>query len=362
VSTSPPAPPSTATSPRTRPEAAARTAFVLGTNLLVAGGALAYVLYRFGGAALALLGRQPSPALLAAFVTVAAASLVCYAARWRMLIAGLDPPPGLGSLVAYRAGGQSLSSLIPSAKLGGEPLRVYLLVRARVPAASAIASVAVDRTLEMGVSSACALLFAVVLVRAGVPSLHGALVTVLLGATALAIGVVIAVRRLRRGAGLATGLARRVGLDRLAVAGDPLAILADSEGAAARLLADPGRLGRAFLLGVAPAVLNLLEYHLLLAAFGLPAHPLAVVAAVFATGAAHSVPVPAALGTLEGAQMWIFATLGHSPDVGLAVGLAVRLRELVWIVPGLLYLGTRGLSRGAPKEPTVGRTSRAKSA
>jgi len=45
--------------------------------------------------------------------------------------------------------------------------------------------------------------------------------------------------------------------------------------------------------------------------------------------------------------------LGHPPAVGLAVGLAVRLREVAWIVPGILYLMLRGpgLTRGALTTP-----------
>ena len=76
----------------------------------------------------------------------------------------------------------------------------------------------------------------------------------------------------------------------------------------------------------------------------LPAGPTALAAAIFATGAAHMLPVPAGIGVLEGAQMWIFTTLGYSADVGLAVGLAVRLRDLVWMLPGLLYLSGRSLT------------------
>jgi uncharacterized membrane protein YbhN (UPF0104 family) len=59
---------------------------------------------------------------------------------------------------------------------------------------------------------------------------------------------------------------------------------------------------------------------------------------VFATGAAHALPVPGAVGTLEGATTWLFEILGHPPEVGLAVGLAVRLREVVWLTPGLVWL------------------------
>jgi uncharacterized membrane protein YbhN (UPF0104 family) len=75
----------------------------------------------------------------------------------------------------------------------------------------------------------------------------------------------------------------------------------------------------------------------------LPTNPTAVVAAVFATGAAHMLPVPAGIGVLEGAQIWIFSMLGYPTEVGLAVGLAVRLRELTWMLPGLLYLLGRSL-------------------
>jgi hypothetical protein len=49
---------------------------------------------------------------------------------------------------------------------------------------------------------------------------------------------------------------------------------------------------------------------------------------------------------LEGSQMFLFSVLGHAPEVGLAVGLAIRLRMLVWVLPGLLHLAVRGVGRG----------------
>ncbi len=320
-----------------------RVAVVLGVNLLVGGGALAYVLRRFGRPALVLLGARPSLPLLLAFAAAVGVGLMGYALRWRILLAGLGIPRGLGRLTAYRAAGQSLSSLIPSGKLGGEPLRAYLLLRDHVPGPSAIASVAVDRTLEMGAGAGFAFLFATVLLRRGVPALEGAFVTVSLAAAALALGVGVTVRRLRRGAGLVTAVARTTGLDRLRVVRQQMGAAGEVEDAAARLLAQPRRLGRAFGTGIVVNLVVLVEYYLLLAAFGLPAGPVAVVAAIFATGAAHSLPVPAAVGVLEGAQMFLFGTLGHPPEVGLAVGLAVRLRELAWILPGLVYLTVRGI-------------------
>lgn len=319
------------------------TAVVLGTNLVVGGVALAWVLFHHGGPALALLGREPRPAWLVAFLVTAAGVFLAHALRWQLLLVALGTRRMLGRLVVYRAAGQSLSSLVPSAKLGGEPLRAFLLVRDRVAGARAIASVAVDRTLELGAAAPFACLYAALLLRSGVPELEGALASVAIGAAALVAGIAVTVRRLRRRAGLVTAVARSTGLDRLRFVRHHMEVLDAAEGEAARLVDQPRLLGRAFALGLGANLLVVVEYQLLLTAFGLPASPLATVAALFAAGAAHSLPVPAAVGVLEGAQMFLFGTLGHPPEVGLAVGLAVRLRELVWVLPGLLYLMGRAL-------------------
>jgi uncharacterized protein (TIRG00374 family) len=323
-----------------------RTALVLGINLLVGASGLAYALHRFGRPALVLLGREPSPSLLAVFVVLLAAGFGCYAVRWRLLLEGLGPAPALGRLLAYRAAGQSLSALIPSAKLGGEPLRAYLLVRSGVPPPSALASVGVDRTLETGASIGFACLFAVVLLGQGVPQMQHALATVGLAAAGLGAGVLVTVRRLRRGAGAMVALVRITGLERLGFVHRRLEVLADADAAVAALVAEPGRLVRAFVTGLVADGLALLELHVLLRALALPSDGVATVAAMFATGAAHALPVPAGVGALEGGAMWLFGMLGYPPAVGLAVALAVRLRELVVVLPGLAYLvltlGRRG--------------------
>src|SRR5262249_29799851 len=150
----------------------------LGANLVLGAAVLAYVLHGFGSQALALLARGPDPGRLASFVVAVVAGLTGYALRWRLVLRGLAVRLGLASLIAYRAIGQSISSLVPSAKLGGDPVRVLLVTKRKVPAAAAIASVLVDRTLEMGANAPLAVVYATVLLRHGIPGLERALVTV----------------------------------------------------------------------------------------------------------------------------------------------------------------------------------------
>ncbi|MDJ0846881.1 MAG: lysylphosphatidylglycerol synthase transmembrane domain-containing protein [Myxococcota bacterium] len=320
-----------------------RAGVILGVNLVVGLAALGWVLHRFGAPALAILGAAPSPPLLAAFAAAVVASVVALAWRWRFVLASLGPPSSLGALTLFRSAGHAVAVLVPSGRVGGDPLRAWLATRAGIAPGNAIASVAIDRTLEVGASVPFSILFITVLIQSGVPELRNALVTVTLGGLGLAAGVAVAVRRLRRGAGLVTTLAWRVGLDRLELVRGSMGVLEDSERAAARLVEEAGRMLRAFAAGLVSNLLVIAEFALLLVAFGLPSDPVAVVAAIFATGAASFLPVPAGVGVLEGALIWIFAVLGHPTDVGLAVALAVRLRELLWMLPGLLYLLARSL-------------------
>lgn len=314
-----------------------KSKLLLGANFVIGAGVLAYILYRYGGSAFALLTEDFSFGFLVVFFGAALATLVCLSWRWRFLLEALTRAPGLAVMTLYRSAAHSLATLIPSGKLGGDPLRVWLAVRGNVAAGSAIASVAVDRTLEVASTAPFSLVFAAILLQQGVPRVTEVMITVGVATLGLLLGIAIAVRRLRRGTGLVTALAKNTKLDRLGFVNAQMQVLEDSERGATRLVDEPARLRTAFGVGIVANVLVIAEFAFLLAAFGLPSDPVAIVAAVFATGAAHMLPVPAGVGVLEGAQVWIFTMLGYPADVGLAVGLAARFRELLWMLPGLAY-------------------------
>lgn len=326
---------------------------ILGTNLVVAVGALAWVLWWSGRPALAVLAADPSWALLAAFAAMAGGLLVAYAVRWWIVLGRGEGSPALGVLVLYGLAGQSVSMLVPSGRLAGDPVRAYLLVRHGSATPTAIAGVAIDRVLDMGAGTAFAIVFALVLLGHGVPALAHTLVGVVVTAFALLAGVWVTVRRLQSGRGVVTALVRSARFDRLAAIERRMATIGAAEEAAARLVGDRLRMASGFACGLGINLGVLLEYHLLLAAFGLPADLVAVVGAIFAAGAAHSMPVPAGVGVLEGSAMVVFTALGYAAEIGLAVGLALRLRELVWMVPGLVYLVGRGLGRFVVREAAI---------
>jgi uncharacterized protein (TIRG00374 family) len=322
---------------------------------------LVWLLWQKGGAAVDLLALDPSWGLLVTFAGVVALLWATATWRWRLMLATLRRAPAFARLSWYRLAGQSVSMLVPSAKLSGEPVRAYLLIRDDVAAADATASVAIDRVLDMGAGTVFTVLFAAVLLARGLPALEGTLEGVVVVAAALLVGIAVTMRRLHAGQGVVTAMARRMGLDRWGVVERSMAALGDAEQSAQQLVARPAVMAAGFGIGLLINVGVLVEYALLLGAFGLPSGPIAVVAAVFGTGAAHSMPVPAGVGVLEGSQMALFAALGYPADVGLAVALAVRFRELLWLTPGLAYLFARGIAGLTLREsvascPGTGRT------
>lgn len=313
----------------------------LALNLGLGLGGLAWVLAQFGHGALALLAVHPSARLLAAFVLAVLAALATAALRWRLLLDTVGHAPGFAQLCAFRAASQSVSAVLPGGRLGGEPLRAWYAVQAGVPAPVAITTVAVDRATEMASSLAFVVAFALVLAARDVPGVERTVAGALVGAVSLVVAAALAVRKLRAG-GLLAPLVRSLARTRPGLA-QHADLVADAEAAARRLLAHPARLGLALAASVVADALTLVQHACLLAAFGLPSTPFAVVAAVFASGAARSLPVPGAVGTVEAAELWLFGLLGHPPEVGVAIGLAIRLRDLVWAAPGFVYLLVRAV-------------------
>ncbi len=86
-----------------------------------------------------------------------------------------------------------------------------------------------------------------------------------------------------------------------------------------------------------------LEYWLLLAAFGIHIEMATLLVAIALTGAARTVPTPAGLGAMEGAQVTLFAATAGQPAVGFVVAVVMRLHETLWIMAGMTALALHGI-------------------
>ncbi|MFQ5897471.1 MAG: flippase-like domain-containing protein [Candidatus Methylomirabilia bacterium] len=241
------------------------------------------------------------------------------------------------TLLSVRLVGEAFNLTTPTASMGGEPVKAYLL-RPRVPLEEGLASVIVGKTtiaLAQGLFLAVGLAlawFLLTLPSAFLNGMTGFLVIEILALGGFALIQLLGV--LGRGLGFLTklgvlwGAGRTEKFHRL----DRTLTLFYRE--------HPRRLGLSLLFHFFGWLLGTLEVYLILYFLGIPV-PLLTALVIEAFGAAIKVAafmIPAGLGALEGGNMVVFTLLGLGAGVGLSYTLIRRLRELTWVSVGLILL------------------------
>jgi glycosyltransferase 2 family protein len=312
--------------------------------LAVLGAALLVLLIRRAGVdAILDTFARVRPQFLLLDALVVAGIFVAFALRWRLLARALGCDPPFRALLGARLAGLSVGTLTPGAKLGGEPLRAYLLARAGTPAGPAIATVVVDRGVELVANVVFALVYCALFAFRDATAAGRVLAVVVAAGVGLALAVRVAVKRLEAGRSLVPQRFRPL-LERL---GAPAQALADTDRALHELLFRHravvlASLGWALLTNV----VIFLDYVTIFAAFGpLPTLP-DLAGSMLGVGLAHALPVPASLGALEGAQAAVFELAGESQRAIVAASVT-RLRDVAWTVPGLVYLAAVAVRRRA---------------
>jgi len=308
---------------------------------------IAFYLLGLGGAALFtfLLIRQGAPQVGAAFASAgwAIAAVVIFhfavpvlldAIAWWVLFPASDRL-SLWQLLWMRWIGESVSTLVPSAAVGGDVVRARLAALHGASLPTAAASVLVDITLGVFVQIAFTLLGLALVV--GVTGHQGFVRPTLIGALIgiLAIIGFYVVQRL--------GMFRFVGvvISRMANSSDwhSLVHSGQSLDEAIRTLyaRRHGVIGCCVWTAIS-LVLGSGEIWIALHALGLHATltNAVILQSVILTIRSAMFPVPGALGVQEGGYIVVGNLLGIPGDAAFALSLIARVRELILGIPGLI--------------------------
>jgi uncharacterized protein (TIRG00374 family) len=266
--------------------------------------------------------------------------------RWRT--------PSPVTLFTIRAAGEAINAITPTAYLGGEPLKAWLLRGHGVPLAPGLASAMASKTalmLSQAVFVVLGLLVALHTWHPAVPLILAVVMGLLL--VALTWRLLIGVQR-RSPFTLLLGLSRRwSGRRRLLAAWE--ADLVELDGV---LKSFYDRRRAAFLvcwsLHFLGWILGSLEVFLVLWLLGQPVDFATAFAIEALAGVAKlaALVVPASLGVQEGGQLLIFTAFGLGAPLALTFSVIRRARELLWIAYGLLALW-RQRARTEPKGRTA---------
>jgi uncharacterized membrane protein YbhN (UPF0104 family) len=303
--------------------------------LLMLGGLgfVAYLVYRVGPATIwdsvSALGWR----LLIVLCLPYSLTVLVDTAAWRLLLRNAHVP--FLALVRVRLAGEAVNMATPTASVGGEPLKAYLL-RPWVPLTEGFAGVIADKTtvvtgqwlyLLVGLGAAVSML--------NPPHALPLAMAALLGVEALAVGGFILVQTL----GIFGGGGRFLGRVGLAPSARYQGGLEDLDRALARFYRE--RLGRvvgsALLHGLAWASGGV-EIYLVMYLLGRPVS-LTTALVIESFGAAvkfASFMIPASLGALEGGYVAFFGAFGLGGAAGLTYVLVRRVREAAWAALGFL--------------------------
>ena len=302
--------------------------------ILAAAGALliGYLILLIGPEAIWSAFRTLSWRLIVVLVFPTCLVVVADTLAWRFTFP--TPPRSFARLLGVRLAGEAVNLATPTASVGGDLVKAYLL-RPAVPLREGLASVIVDKT--TGVASQV-LALAAGLVVAALLSTPTALL--LLGAGALVLEIVCVVGFVAMQLGGAIGGGGRL-MAKLGLAPGPerQAALEGMDRALRMLYAERGR---ALVISVVWHVLGFalgtIEIYLVVQFLGVPISPLAAFG-IGALGTAvkfFTFMLPASLGALEGGNVAIFTAFGLGGATGLTYTLVRRLREIVWIAGGFL--------------------------
>lgn len=312
---------------------------------LAIGLAIAVVLVAWQGAedvAVLLASTGWKLLLVAGF---AVPSLLLSTASWQLLFPPGRAPRFAPALAAVWIG-SSINILLPVAGVGGEIVRARLIARGSGRTRDAVASVVVDKTVQVATLPLLGLIGigALLPLRPDAGSVGAALAAIVL------LAIVIAALVLAQRAGAVAYLASRAVRLARSPKWDGLVERASDLDGAIRALYRPGRIAASCALRLLARLSLAGEVWLAARLLG---HPIGLVDAIALKSIAMvagtlAFPVPAGLGVQEGTFVALGALVGLPPHLALATSLATRVREVVVSLPGLLlweYLEGRALWR-----------------
>lgn len=290
------------------------------------------------------------PGVLAVVLLPSTVMYVLEALGWRIT---LGPHRGLvrfWRLLAIRTAGEVVNMTTPTAYIGGEPLKAYLLKRHGVPLVDGMASVITAKT-TMTVAEVGFILVGITLWFGTKPMMESSsgaagsppspMLAAVLSVTLLAFGLAIFFAIQRRGlfASLLNAIKwLRIRAPFLESREEKLRALDQA------ILDFYARDRRGFLLALSLFFLGwlaeALEVYTILSYLGPPPGVAAAVAigalSVLIKGGTFF--IPGSLGAQEGGNFLLLVAYGYSDLTGITFALLRRLRELIWIGIGLVCL------------------------
>lgn len=265
--------------------------------------------------------------------------------RWKIVLESQGiKSVGLFRLLGYRLAGYAISFITPAAKLGGEPVRAWLLSKKEhIPFKKALSGVVIDKTIDLSTAGVFFILgVLLVLISYAIdPQIRQILIAVALIFLAL---VILFNYRMMKGKNFFYKTFTFTGLSKIKRLEGLKKKIEEFEKPIIKFYhKDHKHFYQTILISGLSWVLMFIEYSILGDMIGLNLSLIEIFLIVSFVGIAIILPIPMALGTLEAGQIGAFGIIGLSAAAGLALAILVRVKDMVFALAGLIILGIHGL-------------------
>jgi len=295
----------------------------------------AAVLWYYGVGALADIYQNIRPIYLVPYLLFT--FIVFFINAWRLdvVLKAYNETAGFFSLLRQNIAGWAVSAVTPSAKIGGEPLKVYMLRKENnIGWRNGSSAVLMDKFIELFGSLLFGLFGLFILFL--IPGMS-IVIKIIVGVVMLISFLVLAVVYYMtiKGKGPFTNLFRILKFYRFKKFRKIKGLVKDIEERMAVFFVHHKK---EFLLGLLGYFLygcaTYWEFKFLLMMFGIDLGMAELIVVVVVWGIVNLAPVPAGLGFHEVTQSGLFAVMQGSGSVGLAFTLLVRVRTVFFIALG----------------------------
>ena len=306
---------------------------------LLLGGLLlfAYSVYVLGGDSLKLITSNFDLKYMLIYLGVTFFSICPIVWRWQAILDGYEKRVGFWTLLRLQLSGYAVSYVTPSARIGGEPLRIYLLKKdCDVDYKVGTASIILDKYMEyLGAITFGMIGMILLFLTPGMPIVMKRVLVGLIVFSIVGLGIIY--YRLSHEKGLFLNLFNLfISEKRLAKMSKNLKDI-DSK-LSSFIIHKKISFFKSYLFYVMSGFLFLVEFKYLLLSFGVTSTVFDLILIGIVVGVANLVPTPMSLGSLEAGQGGLFYFLKGDGSIGLAFSFVHRIRGMLISAIGFLLI------------------------
>lgn len=252
--------------------------------------------------------------------------------RWQVILKAYNIKIPFISLLRMQMAGYTLSYITPASRVGGEPLRVYMLNQEHnVDLKTGTVSIVLDRYLELlgtvafGVVGLILFLFTPISYKIK-----------LMLSSAIILSSILLITfyyRLSKNKPFFSKIRYKKFNKTLEDIDNKMSDF---------IINHKKEFVYSFLFYCLSGFLFLIEFKYLLLSFGIESSITEIILIVTMLGAINFIPIPAQLGSLEAGQITLFKLLKGQGDIGMALSLLMRVRYLILISIGFLIISHFG--------------------